>query len=190
MKTSFTSTETIVLTTCAVLAGAFLFYHLQKKQSGKPGKKNGSRIPSPAPGKATSGNKPNVDRSRADISEFKKVFADKLEAFRKDMLAYQLERLVWKNQLSAETIEKIRAEYGKVLLQPSFYIFKELNQHHLEEADLNALEQEWLQKRGYPVPADKLKETIEQRIFEEEHKKALEIVAGIMPEGKSVIDYC
>ena len=123
------------------------------------------------------------------LSDFRTVFLDKIGCFQKDMLAYHLERLVWKNHLPTKTIEEIREKYGKVLLQPSFLIYSELNRHNLSADDLRLIEKEWFQKHDRPLPADKPEEEIEKIVFEEEHKKAIEILAQFMPDGEKCIDY-
>ena len=189
MKAFSSESGTILLAVCAVLACAFLFCFCHKRHSGKGGKKNDSTTPSPLQKKRGLNSNPEGDRSSSDLAAFRIVFANRIEAFRKDMLAYHLERLAGKNHLSFDMIEKIRADYGKVLLQPSLYIYQELTQHHLEENDLVALEQEWLQERGYPVPADNLKDEIEKVIFTEEHKKAVQIAMRIMPDKNDFKDY-
>ena len=166
---------------CLVLAAGFLFLCFQWSRMSKRGKHKGIRV---SPQNSSAGG-----RHAADLAEFRSVFADKVEAFRKDMLAYQLERLVWKNEFPIATIEKIRTDYGKVLLQPSLYIYEDLNRLHLLEDDLVTVEREWFQKRGSSVPAGELKEEIEKIIFEEEHAKAVHIAKQAMPNGKEFVDY-
>ena len=192
MQTSLISSKTLILASCTVFAGTFLYFYFQKKSnSGKLRNRKNTRTF----GSSTKQSDLQCDCSKAnvsaaDVSGFKSFFDNKIESFRKDMLAYQLERLVWKNHLSAAAIKKIREEYGKVLLQPSFFIlFEEIHHYHLEEEHLIALEREWLQKRGYPVPEDKLKEELERRIFDEEHQKAIQTVKELMPDGQSFVDF-
>ena len=180
-------TKPFVYGLCFVLAASALYLCFQKSRTSKRGKRKGSRLLLSQ--KALSKGSSADDSHASNLSEFKKIFMDKVEAFRKDMLAYQLERLVWRNDLPVDTIEKIRADYGKVLLQPSLFVYEELKRHHLLEEDLVAIEREWLQKRGYPVPEDKLKEELEQRIFDEEHQKAIQTVKELMPDGQSFVDF-
>lgn len=157
----------------AVIAAVILFFYLRSRKKADP-------ISPPAPRTA---------QLQDELSDFSIKFSEKLERFRKDMLAYHLERLAWKNHLSLETLERNREKYGKVLLQPSFFIYEELSQHNLSEDDLENVERKWLQEHGYPVPNGNLKAGIEHRVSEEVHKEAIEITASVMPDGEKVVDF-